>query len=72
MKSRGSRSGGCAHSSTSLTLTRRFARSPSRLVGLVPALFLSIAEFNLLECDDCDGVALGDISGNGKMDLLMS
>lgn len=72
MKSRGSRSGGCAHSTTSLTSTRRFARSPSRLVGLVPALFLSIAEFNLLECDDCDGVALGDISGNGKTDLLMS
>jgi hypothetical protein len=33
---------------------------------------LAIAEFNWLECDDCDGVALGDISGNGKTDLLMS
>jgi hypothetical protein len=72
MKFRGSQSDACAHATTSLTSTRRFARGPSRLVGLVPVLFLSIAEFNLLECDDCDGVALGDISGNGKMDLLMS
>lgn len=33
---------------------------------------LSIEQFNELPCSDCDGLAMGDISGNGKLDLLLS
>jgi len=33
---------------------------------------VSIERMLELECFDCDGVALGDISGNGKLDILAS
>jgi len=40
--------------------------------GAAPAFRVSIERMVELECFDCDGVALGDISGNGKVDILAS
>jgi len=36
------------------------------------AFRLSLRETQELPCADCDGIALGDISGNGRMDILAS
>ncbi|HEX71709.1 MAG TPA: VCBS repeat-containing protein [Candidatus Hydrogenedentes bacterium] len=37
-----------------------------------PAFRLSLRGAQELPCPDCDGIALGDISGNGRMDILAS
>ena len=38
----------------------------------VASFRLSIEQFNELPCSDCDGLTMDDISGNGKLDLLLS
>lgn len=43
-----------------------------RSVGSESRFAVSIAEFHRLPCNDCDGFAMADLTGNGRVDLLMS
>lgn len=55
-----------------LVVTGLLMLATAAAVSDTPAFRFALREAQELPCADCDGIALGDINGDGKMDILVS